>query len=132
MSGSPVRHRRLAAALCVAVALGVCAPGTGEAQTASGILLGTPEYMAPEQLEGAHKIGPAADIFAMGAILYRAITGHQVFSGPNLVAVIKSMAVDEGAADDPFLPAVQRTPKVEERPPRPVVEAPDLDIGIGL
>lgn len=69
--------------------------GTGEAQTASGILLGTPEYMAPEQLEGAHKIGPPADIWAMGAILYRAITGHQVFSGPSLGAVIKSMALDE-------------------------------------
>jgi serine/threonine protein kinase len=69
--------------------------GTGEAQTASGILLGTPEYMAPEQLEGAHKIGPTADIWAMGAILYRAITGHQVFSGPSLGAVIKSMALDD-------------------------------------
>jgi eukaryotic-like serine/threonine-protein kinase len=69
--------------------------GSGEAQTASGILLGTPEYMAPEQLEGAHKIGPPADIWAMGAILYRAITGHQVFSGPTIAAVIKSMALDE-------------------------------------
>jgi serine/threonine protein kinase len=69
--------------------------GTNEAQTASGILLGTPEYMAPEQLEGAHKIGPAADIWAMGAILYRAITGHQVFSGPSLAAVIKAMALDD-------------------------------------
>ncbi|HLT40543.1 MAG TPA: serine/threonine-protein kinase [Enhygromyxa sp.] len=69
--------------------------GSGEAETASGILLGTPEYMAPEQLEGAHKIGPAADIWAMGAILYRAITGHQVFSGPNLAAVLRAMAVDD-------------------------------------
>ena len=69
--------------------------GTGEAQTASGILLGTPEYMAPEQLEGAHKIGPPADIWAMGAILYRGITGHQVFSGPSLASVIKAMALDE-------------------------------------
>jgi serine/threonine protein kinase len=69
--------------------------GSGEAETASGILLGTPEYMAPEQLEGAHKIGPAADIWAMGAILYRAITGQQVFSGPNLAAVLRSMAIDD-------------------------------------
>jgi eukaryotic-like serine/threonine-protein kinase len=69
--------------------------GSGEAETASGILLGTPEYMAPEQLEGAHKIGPPADIWAMGAILYRAITGHQVFSGPNLAAVLRAMAIDE-------------------------------------
>lgn len=69
--------------------------GTGEAETASGILLGTPEYMAPEQLEGAHKIGPTADIFAIGAILYRSITGHNVYTGDNVVAVVKSMAVDE-------------------------------------
>ena len=69
--------------------------GTGEAKTASGILLGTPEYMAPEQLEGAHKIGTAADIWAMGAILYRAISGHHVFSGTTLAAVLKSMALDE-------------------------------------
>jgi serine/threonine protein kinase len=69
--------------------------GTGEAMTASGILLGTPEYMAPEQLEGANKLGPAADIFAVGAILYRAITGELVFSGANLAAVLRSMAVDD-------------------------------------
>jgi len=69
--------------------------GSNEAQTASGILLGTPEYMAPEQLEGAHKIGPAADIFAMGAILYRAISGRHVFAGENLAAVLRAMALDE-------------------------------------
>ena len=68
--------------------------GTGDALTASGILLGTPEYMAPEQLEGANKLGPAADIFAMGAILYRSITGQLVFSGPNLAAVIRAMAIE--------------------------------------
>ncbi|KIG18718.1 serine/threonine protein kinase [Enhygromyxa salina] len=72
--------------------------GTGEAQTGSGILLGTPEYMAPEQLEGANKLGPSSDLWAIGAILYRAITGHQVFSGPTLVAVIRSMALDEVTA----------------------------------
>jgi serine/threonine-protein kinase len=69
--------------------------GSGDAMTASGILLGTPEYMAPEQLEGANKLGPASDIFAMGAILYRAISGHQVFSGANLAAVLRAMAVSE-------------------------------------
>jgi serine/threonine-protein kinase len=69
--------------------------GSGDAMTASGILLGTPEYMAPEQLEGANKLGPASDIFAMGAILYRSISGHQVFSGANLAAVLRAMAVGE-------------------------------------
>lgn len=77
--------------------------GTGDAMTASGILLGTPEYMAPEQLEGANKLGPPADIFAIGAILYRAITGELVFSGPNLAAVLRSMAVDEPTPVDQLI-----------------------------
>jgi serine/threonine protein kinase len=77
--------------------------GTGDAMTASGILLGTPEYMAPEQLEGANKFGPPGDIFAIGAILYRAITGELVFSGTNLAAVLRSMAVDEPTPVDKLI-----------------------------
>jgi serine/threonine-protein kinase len=69
--------------------------GRTEAETQSGMLLGTPEYMAPEQLKGAATIDERADIFAMGAILYRALTGKQVFSGPNLAAVLMSMAHDD-------------------------------------
>ncbi|MFV8749504.1 protein kinase domain-containing protein [Nannocystaceae bacterium ST9] len=77
--------------------------GSGDALTASGILLGTPEYMAPEQLEGAHKLGPPSDIFAMGAILYRSITGQQVFSGANLAAVLRAMAVDKPTPVDQLI-----------------------------
>ncbi len=80
--------------------------GSGDAMTASGILLGTPEYMAPEQLEGANKLGPASDIFAMGAILYRAISGHQVFSGANLAAVLRAMAVSEPTPIDRLVSGV--------------------------
>ena len=40
------------------------------------------------------------DVWSMGAILYRAISGQQVFSGPNLAAVLKSMAVDRPAEID--------------------------------
>lgn len=56
--------------------------------TISGALVGTPSYMAPEQVDGA-PLGPQADIFSLGVMLYELMTGRSPFSSESYVATIE-------------------------------------------
>jgi serine/threonine-protein kinase len=55
--------------------------------TQSGILVGTPEYISPEQITGG-EIDARCDLYSLGVVLYEAMSGQQPFSGANAVNVL--------------------------------------------
>ena len=63
--------------------------------TRTGAVLGTPEYMAPEQARGVREVGAEADVFALGAVLYECLAGRPPFSGDHLVAVLAKILFEE-------------------------------------
>lgn len=75
----------------------VCDFGLGknlakEGQTRTGQQMGTPAYMAPEQIRSTKDVDQRADIFSLGAILYELLTGHRAFRASNTLDLLNAVA----------------------------------------
>ncbi len=58
-------------------------------------LVGTAHYMAPEQARTGESVGPAADVWAIGCVLYRCLTGMRPFDGEDLVVILTRILLDQ-------------------------------------
>lgn len=76
--------------------------------TITGQILGTPRFMSPEQAEGRSDVGPAADIYALGAILYYCLTGRAPFQAATVVDTLLQVRNQEPVSPRLLNPEVDR------------------------
>jgi serine/threonine-protein kinase len=84
------------------IALAVQTAG-GARMTQTGLSLGTPQYMSPEQAMGERTIDPRSDVYSLGAVTYEMLAGEPPFTGPTVQAIVARII-----AEEPRSLAVQR------------------------
>jgi eukaryotic-like serine/threonine-protein kinase len=73
----------------------------GERLTATGLMVGTPEYMSPEQAAGERTLDPRSDVYSLGCVLYEMLAGEPPYTGPTAQSVIAKRFTDP-------VPAIRR------------------------
>jgi WD40 repeat protein len=76
--------------------------------TATGLVLGTPGYMAPEQAGRDQPVGPTADVYGLGAVLYACLVGRPPFHGPDPVITLWQVKRDDPVSPRRLQPGVAR------------------------
>ena len=77
------------------IALAVSTAGGGKRMTETGMSLGTPHYMSPEQAMGEREITPKSDVYALGCVVYEVLLGEPPFTGPTAQAVIAKVMTEK-------------------------------------
>jgi eukaryotic-like serine/threonine-protein kinase len=80
-----------------------------EAMTAAGAVLGTPCYMAPEQIAAANDVGVAADVWAIGVVLYETLSGERPFRGGTIAELFHKIRNEPAPRLAEKMPALPRS-----------------------
>jgi len=79
-----------------------------DGQTQTGAVVGTPAYMPPEQARGDKDLGPAVDVYALGATLYAALTGRPPFRGATVAETVHQVLTRDAVPVRALNPAVPK------------------------
>jgi len=106
--------------------------------TITGQILGSPSFMPPEQAAGRNDaVGPASDVYSLGAILYHALTGRPPFVAENVPATLRLVAESEPVSPRLLIPTVPRDLEticlkcLQKEPPRRYAVAQELAEELG-
>ena len=89
--------------------------------TRSGMIMGTPSYMAPEQIRDSKHVDERADVFSLGVMLYELVSGKKPFVGDDIVKLYT--AITSGT----FRPIHELVPNIPERMERAITGALAID-----
>jgi serine/threonine-protein kinase len=89
------------------IARAITAAG-GEKLTETGIAVGTPAYMSPEQASGEHQLDGRSDVYTLGCVLYEMLAGHPPFTGTTAQEVLARHSLDAVPRLTAARPAVPR------------------------
>jgi len=71
--------------------IAIAVEAAGDRLTATGITIGTPEYMSPEQAAGSRELDARSDVYSLGAVLYEMLAGEPPHTGPTAQAIIAKL-----------------------------------------
>jgi serine/threonine protein kinase len=74
-------------------------------KTRSGMAMGTPEYMAPEQIRDPSRVDHRADLFSLGCILYELLNHERAYDGPDILSIFQAIEEGRRAPLDPSVPS---------------------------
>lgn len=85
---------------------GIAVAGMSTRMTRTGMLIGTPGYMAPEQARGDQTIDARADVYSLGSVLFECLTGEPLFSGVHVAAMLAKVLFEDAPRLRDKLPGV--------------------------